>query len=472
MTDLGKSKNLSKEAENSELSEVSDESKISDEEEVKASVESGGKDPAAPSEESEQNTKSDEEAENHKSIVVSPIDDSQRELVEQTDRLAQYLQTAEGYESYINRRSRTRTRRKIIQFFSFVVLVTLVAGIYYGKIASNRYVSVFQFTIESSRNSAPNALQGLLGQVAAGTTNKETDILSEYLRSSALLAKLDEWLEVESHFKDPAVDFISRLPANASREEFLEYYRNFVEVDTTTTPNVVTVKVQAYDPDFANAIGDAMVALSEDLINRLNVKVLDDAILYSKSDLKQSEERLSQVQQRLQLYQNKEGELDPIQSATRVSGIIGMLEAQLAQTRSQLTETLSFMRPESIQAVTIKAKISALQKQINEESAKLAGSGKTQERNYTDRLSDFARIRMEAEFARKSYEVSLTALEIAKAEAKRKFSYIVAFVPATLPDSSTEPKRFFAILTAFLGSAVIFILFSFVWATIRDHIDS
>lgn len=360
----------------------------------------------------------------------------------------------------------------MLQFFFFVGIVTLLAGIYYGKIASNRYVSVFQFTIESSRNSAPNMLQGLLGQVAAGATNKETDILSEYLRSPALLQKLDEWLEVRTHYMAQNVDVISRLPSDAPNEKFLEYYRDFVEVDTTTTPNVVTVQVQAYDPDFANAMGDAMVALSEDLINKLNAKVLEDAILYSRRDLTQSEERLSAVQARLQSFQNTEGELDPGESAARVSGIIGMLEGQLAQARAQLSETLSFMRADSIQAVTLKAKIRALEKQVREESAKLAGTSQTRGRNYTDRLSDFARIRMEAEFARKSYEVSLSALEVAKAEAKRKFSYIVAFVPATLPDSSTEPKRFFAILTAFLGSAVGFILLSFVWATIRDHIDS
>ena len=87
-------------------------------------------------------------------------------------------------------------------------------------------------------------------------------------------------------------------------EQFLEYYQNFIDVDTTTTPNVVTVKVQAYDPDFANAMGDAMVALSEDLINRLNAKVLEDAILYSKRDLTQSEARLSAIQTRLQTFQN------------------------------------------------------------------------------------------------------------------------------------------------------------------------
>ncbi len=406
------------------------------------------------------------------SEVVGPSIDLKVVTQEETSKLSQYLQTAEDYESYIQKRTKTRARKSAFQFFSFVLTATLLAALYYGIIASNRYVSVFQFTIESSRQTASAALQGILGQIGGNTVGKETNVLSEYLKSPVILDKMDEWLNVRAHYQDENIDIISRLPKNASREEFLDYYRNLIDIDATSTSDVITVKVQAFDPHFAAAMGDAMVTLSEELINNLNAKAIEDAIRYSRRDLKEAEKRFSLVQKESRAFQNKERDLDPQQSAATVLGIVSMLEAQLAQTKSQLTETLSFMRSDSIQVLTTKAKILALEKQIFQEKEKLAGATTQNKRNYTDKLNDFSRIRMNEEFALRAYEASITSLELAKSEATRKFSYIVAFVPASLPDSSTEPQRFFSILTVFLGASGGFMLLTFLWGTIRDHIDS
>lgn len=390
---------------------------------------------------------------------------------EQLENLTLFLQPAQNYDTYIQDRSKSRVRRKLFQFSFFVVLTTLVATVYYGWIASDRYTSIFQFTVEASHQTMPTMLDGLLGG-ASGQTGKETGLLFEYIQSSAMLKELDQGLDLRSHYSEPEVDMLSRLDKNASSEAFLEYYRNLIDVDITTTPGVFTVSVQAFVPAYAQAIGENITSLSEILINQVNQKALNDSVAYSKDDLIAAKMRLFDAQTKLRLFQDAETDLNPAQSSASVASLVSMFEAQLAQANSELSELLTYMRKDSIQVKTLKAKITAIRKQIGVQRIKLAGvNSEGNDRKFSAKLSDFDRILLEVEFAKRAYEASLASLEMAKAEAIRKFSYVVAFVPATLPHAPSEPQRLLMIISVFFGSCFVFMLLSFLTATIQDHID-
>lgn len=389
-------------------------------------------------------------------------------------KLGEFVQSAQTYENYLIKRTKTRARRSAIRFFLFVVLTTVVAGYYYGFVASDRYVSTFQFTIESSKQSSPS-LQGLLlAQVGSGghSTDKDTNVLSEYLKSPVLLEKLNSWLGIKEHFQHQEIDYFSRLPKNASREEFLEYFRAFVEIDIKTTPNVVSVSVQAFDPDVAAAIGQSMVALSEELINSINTQIVEDSLSLSRLELEKAEKRLNNILDKAQTFQIEEKDLNPEKSAEVISEIVAMLEGRLAIAQSNLTEIRTYMQPQAVQVIALNSKIRALEQQIAKEKSKLVFSTKRNDKNYPEKLSDFTRIQMDVEFAKKAYEATFAGFEMAKSEAIRKMSYIVAFVPASIPETPSEPKRLIAILTVFVVAATGYMLFSFLLATIRDHIDT
>ncbi len=387
-------------------------------------------------------------------------------------KLGEFVQSAQTYENYLIKRTRTRARRSAIQFFLVVVMTTLAATYYYAFVASSRYTSTFQFTIETSRQSSTTMLQGIMGQVSGHSTDKDTNVLSEYLRSPVLLDNLDQWLGVKEHYQQESIDPISRLSENATREEFLEYYRGFLEIDTKTTPNVVSVSVQAFDPDFAAAMGQSMITLSEELINSINEKIVLDSLKMSKEEVRKAENRLNEAHKKAEDFQVSEVDIDPLKSVESISGIIALLEQQIAISQSQLTEFLSYMQPDSIQVISLKQRIASLEKQIDRERAKIINPEAEGKRNYPEKLSSFSRLKMQVEFARQSYEASLASYEIAKSEAMKKVSYVVAFVPASLPDGPSEPQRFISILTVFIFVSCGYMLVSFLLATIRDHIDT
>jgi len=436
--------------------------------------------PAKKDKKSEENQENSKEKKDNSVVEIvgeesDPELSKELKLYEQQNiaKLGEYVQSAQTYENYLIKRTKTRARRSAIRFFLFVILTTAIAVYYYGFVASDRYVSTFQFTVESSKQSSPSLLQGLmLGQVGGHSTDKDTNVLSEYLKSPVLLDKLDSWLGIKAHFQQKNIDYFSRLPADASREDFLEYFRNFLEIDIKTTPNVVSVSVQAFDPEVAAAIGQSMVTLSEELINSINEQIVEDSLRIAKLDLSKAETRLNNVQEKAQSFQIEEEDLDPEKSADVILQITAMLEGQLAVLRSNLTEIQTYMQPDAVQVVTLKTKIRALEQQIQREKSKLTNSQKSDEKTYPEKLGDFARIQLEAEFARKAYEASFASYEMAKSEAVRKMSYVVAFVPASIPESPGEPQRLIAILTVFVVAATGYMLLSFLMATIRDHIDT
>ncbi len=387
-------------------------------------------------------------------------------------KLGEFVQSAQTYENYLIKRTRTRARRSAIQFFIFVIMTTAIAAYYYGFVASGRYISTFQFTIETSKQASPTMLQGIIGQVSGHSTDKDTNVLSEYLRSPALLNHLNEWLDVKGHYQQESIDVISRLPKDATREDFLEYYRGFLEIDTKTTPNVVTVSVQAFDPDFASSMGQAMITLSEELVNSINEKIVADSVQMSRQEVAKSERRLNEAQSKAEAFQVSEVDIDPEKSAESISKIITLLEQQLAVSQSQLMELQAYMQPSAIQVVSLKTKINSLETQIDRERAKIITPEDENKKSFPEKLSNFSRLKMQVEFARQSYEAALASYEIAKANAMKKVSYVVAFVPASLPEGASEPQRLVSILTVFIVVSVGYMLISFLLATIRDHIDT
>lgn len=109
--------------------------------------------------------------------------------------------------------------------FMWVVACFAVAVIYFGLIASDRYVSRAELVVKQADQikMLPDALS-MLG--IGGSNHEDILLIQDYLKSPDLLSKLDKELGLKAHYQSHKVDYFSRLPADVSREQFIEYYRN------------------------------------------------------------------------------------------------------------------------------------------------------------------------------------------------------------------------------------------------------
>lgn len=114
--------------------------------------------------------------------------------------------------------------------FIIVVLAPLaVAAVYYLSIAADQYVAEFRLSLRTVDAPRVEPLL-LLGSDAAHTTAaSESQIVTQYIASRAIVDELDPALDLRKLFSPPAADWWARLALPASIEELVRYWRNQVD---------------------------------------------------------------------------------------------------------------------------------------------------------------------------------------------------------------------------------------------------
>ena len=143
---------------------------------------------------------------------------------------------------------------------AIIAVPVALATIYFAAFASDRYVSESIVTVrQASDNSA--AIPGI-AMMLTGTNppaRDDTLYLRQYVHSLDLLQRLDQRLGLREHFGQVVSDPLYRLPPDADQEWFLDFYRNRVEVLFDDTASLLTIRVQGFDPAFAQTLNKAIL---------------------------------------------------------------------------------------------------------------------------------------------------------------------------------------------------------------------
>lgn len=126
--------------------------------------------------------------------------------------------------------------------FMWVVACFTIAVLYFGVIASDRYVSRAQIVIKQADQI--KMLPDTLSMLGIGGSNHEDVLLiQDYLNSPDLIAKLDKELGLKAHYQSHKVDYFSRLSGNVSQEEFVKYYQDHLTLRLDEFSGVLTLSL-------------------------------------------------------------------------------------------------------------------------------------------------------------------------------------------------------------------------------------
>ena len=363
---------------------------------------------------------------------------------------------------------RKRRSRFFMRLALFVGLPTLFMAIYSFVWATPRYVSEFEVTYQTYQPAqalSAGLVQSFMG-VSTGSTIDLGTILYEYVRSPALLAKLDAKLHLREYYSSSKIDWPSRLNPHTSAENFLSYYRWHVAA-SEGLGGYLTVDVQAFDPQYAFALAKAVDQACDEMIDDMTVRAREDEVKYAQDELNREEDRIRKARLALTDFQNAHGDLNPQTAATQLGQIAGGLESDLAKARSELAIVLQYMRADSPKVLQIKYQIKALEQQLRYERERLASSGgKTA---YSQILNEYSALQLEQQFAQDAYLAAQQGLAVARADAARKQNYLIDFTPPYLPDKATIwlPLEYTA--TAFFASLLIYGISSLMIGAFRDQ---
>jgi capsular polysaccharide transport system permease protein len=356
----------------------------------------------------------------------------------------------------------------VVRSLSLIVGVpTLLAMIYYGFFASDIYISEVRFAIRGPQSTPQTGeLALMLGGVSIGGGSiQDAVVVSDYIHSRKMLDQLQR-LGLRAHYSSAEVDWLSRLSADTSKEEFLKYFKDKVEVLRDETSNIITLKTKAFSSEMAKRMAELIIRLSEDLVNRMSRRIEEDAISFARKELKRATEKVHAATQALTRFRNEHESIDPAEKTTAVLGIVTGIEQRLAEARAELSEARGYMREDSAAVKALQYRVVALTKQLDIEQSRLAGK---QGEHLSGLIEDYQPLVLEQELAREYYTSALASLENARLEAQRKQRYLITFIPPTEPDEAVEPKRVWKILTVMVGALLIYVIGGLMWAALKDH---
>jgi len=354
--------------------------------------------------------------------------------------------------------------------FWLALVLCILAIIYWGLVASNRYVSEAHVIIQQTDMPMNQSmgLSSLLGM--SGAPNRADQLLlRDHLLSIDMLLKLDAELDLREHYSDRRRDPISRMwSADMSQEWFHRHYLSRVSVEFDEYAGVLVIRAEAFSPEKARAITSMLMEEGERYMNMVARRLAQEQVSFIEKQVAQIGERVMQARQAVLDYQNERNLVSPQGTAENLFGIVNQLEGQLTTLKTQRDALLGYLNPRHPSVVELDLQIAAVQKQIAHEQTRLTSSKRqTLNRN----VEEFQRLQMNAEFAQDMYKTALAALEKGRVDSVRTLRMVSVLQAATHPQYPMEPRRIYNMTVFILATLMMAGIVGLLSTIIREHRD-
>jgi capsular polysaccharide transport system permease protein len=345
-----------------------------------------------------------------------------------------------------------------LMLFGFVVVPTVCATLYYALVATPRFVSEAQFLVTRAGATRSTGLDALMKTLGGSQRVDDSAVVTGYLQSRDAVRAIEKVLPLRDMFSRPEADLFSRFPRpwrSDSFERLYDYFSDRVTVDQDPKTGLTVLTVQAFRSHDSQAVATQMMKLAEGAVNELNRRAEADTLNFAWGELERAQKKLVDSQQTLTAFRTQELLIDPTRTSTAVLDTITRLTRDRVQVLAQ-RDQVTASAPASPARSSLSARVDALQKQIDDERAKLAGG----EGSLAPTVSNYERLTLLRDLAEKDVGAAQAALGLAREEAQRQHLYLQIPVTPNLADESLEPQRLRAIATVFVTG---FAAFAFVW---------
>lgn len=349
--------------------------------------------------------------------------------------------------------------------FSIVMLMCTLVIIYFGFVATDRYATEAQFVVKQS-DSNDLALSGLASLGSVAPTMRDAYIIEEFIQSRDMALSLDRALDLRGHFQSPDIDYFSRLAEHATTEEFVNYYRDRIEVRHDELSDIVYVEVQAFSPEFSLDMGRVLLQVTETFINGLGDKMVREQMEYAESEVTRAHNVLQDQQKNLLTFQDENRLYSPEQEGGAILQAVNSLQAQIITEQAKLKNMLATIREDTPLVKAQRDLIRSLQDQLEEEKLKLASPDKE---SFNKVTVEYSEIELQAALAADLYKSSLAGLETVRSEAYRKLKHLLIVQSPSLAEESKYPRRVYNILTWVVVIMAVYLLTMLVTAIVREH---
>jgi capsular polysaccharide transport system permease protein len=357
-------------------------------------------------------------------------------------------------------------RRRL--FIALVALPMFFVGGYLALIASPRYVSEAAFIVRSASYQGPSMVQQASASLASSHAPSDLpDAVRSYILSRDMVDELARKDNLHDIMSRPEGDFVARFPNFYTRDNQERLYRHYLKmVDATLDKQtgINTIEVVTFNPSDSKTLANAILLHSEELINRLNSRMIADAEAYAQTVLDRAKQHVLDVERDFTKFRIAVGSVDPTREASSALDQIGQMSTELAGMRAALQEQMS-LSPSSPAIPGLKERIRTFQDQIEVQKAKIVGS----DVSLAAKLSEFERLSLERQLASREMDSAVAGLTAARQDAQRQHLYLQRITEPNHADEAKYPRRVLWILFSFALCLSLYFVANAILKGVMEH---
>lgn len=363
-----------------------------------------------------------------------------------------------------------KARGRVSPLFVLTVLIpTVMAALYYGLLASDVYLSESSFVVRSPDKPSAGGFGFLLKSAGFSNSSDEVFAAQDFIRSRDALRAINRTNDFRTSYTAPDISIFDRFDPTGQRGSFEDLYRYFtgkVDVNYDSSSSITKLRVRAFNARDAYRFNEELLQLAEQTVNRLNERGRQDLIGFAQAEVDRAKLQSRTAASSLAAFRNRAGVVDPEKQAAVQLQMVSKLQDELIANRTQLTEIKRYA-PANPQVDSLQTRITSLQRQINEETGKVAGN----QVSLAGTAAQYQRLSLESQFADKQLAAAMSSLTDAQNEARRKQAYVERIARPNLPDEALEPRRLRGIFATLVLGLVAWGILSMLLAGIREHQD-
>ena len=354
-----------------------------------------------------------------------------------------------------------RTRDRVFSYLLlFIVAITLIVPMigsvaYYTSIASPGFASEVRFIV---RSSTPFLSRDRYSGGALEPKEKivqDSAILLNYLESPALIQDLQRSIDLRQVYGRDDIDFVSRLPADATQDELLEYWKKHFSADVNPKSGIIELEVTAYTPEEANKLVKLVLHLAEAQVNKLSAGMWDDLRTATERDVDAATKDVAELRGKLRDVQNQTGVFDVDLSAQSISTVLTAVEAKAAELRSRRDALSMSVSSKSPQLADLDRQIAAHEEQATSLRAQAAGASGGNTGNLAEHSRLFDQLKLNLSLAESRLTSAIKDLEKVKLVSSLQLVYVDNFIEPTLPDENKYPRVILSIFLSLLACLAV-----------------
>jgi len=360
--------------------------------------------------------------------------------------------------SNINR-SRFKLRHLfiVLSFLIFVIIPFSSTTWYLYTKAQDQFTSTVAFTVRSEEmSSAIDILGGLNALGSAGSS--DTDVLYEFVRSRAIVEKVNENLNLKEIYSRPySVDPWFSFDPAGTIEDLVKYWNDMVKVYYDRNTGMIEIRVHGFNSIEAQKLSSEILKESSIKINKLNDIARSDAIKYSSQELELSLNRLRVARSAMTEFRSTNKLVSPETELALQTGVLSALQGELSSLLIEIDMLADISSNTDPRKLEYEQRIKVIEKRIEQERLKFSSKG-LQQSSYGKLLGEFEILLVDREYAEQLYLGALASYDASVTKFNRKSRYLATYIEPTLAERAEYPeKKMILFLT--------FIVALFSWAT-------